>query len=205
MKKALIVGLTGQTGAGKSTVGAVFGQAGFSVIDCDRVAREVTDPGSDCLRELVRLFGKQILRPDLSLDRKALAKIVFSDPGELKRLNQAIFPFITERIRHHIAACEQAGAEVVLLDAPTLFESGADRLCGKIVSVTACDSLRLQRIRERDGLTEEEARRRMDSQLPESFFISHSDFVVRNNGTREELAEQARRVARSLKEYADDH
>lgn len=205
MSGALIVGLTGQTGAGKSTVGEVFRNEGFAVIDCDRVAREVTYPGSKCLDELVELFGKEIRNPDNSLNRKALGRIVFSDREKLDRLNAAIFPYITAQIEREIAAFKQKGAMVILLDAPTLFESGADQMCEKIVSVTASAVIRLERICKRDDLSEEEGKKRMDSQLDEAYFRAHSDIIIENNGSREELISGALQAACRLKEYAYGH
>ncbi len=186
----LIVGLTGQTGAGKSTASAYFRREGFAVIDCDQVAREVTRASGECLPHLVREFSDSILAPDGELNRKALGSMVFQDKQKLLRLNEIIFPFITSDIREKIRELEVSGAEVIFLDAPTLFESGADQMCGLILSVTGKDEVRKRRIMARDGLTEEAARNRMNSQLDEAFFRSHSDFVIENNGSPEELETQ---------------
>lgn len=188
-----VIGLTGPTGAGKSSVGTVFSEYGIPSIDCDAVAREVTRPGTACLSRLAEAFGPAILRADGALDRRRLATIVFSDPGQLERLNTLIFPFILEAIRERLRALEAEGHARVLLDAPTLFESGADALCSRIVAVTAEPEVRLARICRRDGITPEEARHRMASQHTEAFFRTHSDFVIENNGPADDLSRQVRR------------
>lgn len=185
-----IVGLTGQTGAGKSTVGQLFAERGIPSIDCDRLAREVVEPGTPCLAALAAEFGAGILREDGSLDRRALGRIVFSDAARLARLDELIFPAIRECLQTRLAAMEAAGERCVLLDAPTLFESGVDALCGTVLSVTAGVELRLERICARDGIPPEDARRRMASQHTEEWFRAHSDFVLTNSGEPGALAAQ---------------
>ena len=194
----LVVGLTGQTGAGKSTAGRLFAERGVPSIDCDRVARAVTEQGSPCLDALVAEFGQDILFPCGGLDRKKLGSIVFADPQKLARLDAVIFPFILARIRELLGALETRGEPLVLLDAPTLFESGADSLCGVIVSVVAPAEIRRERIRERDGLSREEADRRMESQHDEAFFRERSDFVLENGGPPEALVPQVDEALRRL-------
>lgn len=185
-----IVGLTGQTGAGKSTVGRLFTERGVPSVDCDLVSREVVEPGTECLSALAATFGKGILRADGSLDRHALGRVVFSDKNELERLNQLMFPAIRKRLKQKLDVLNAQGIQCVLLDAPTLFESGVDALCHQIISVTAGEELRLERICERDGLSADEARNRMESQHTEEWFRAHSDIVLENNGDLEELTAQ---------------
>ena len=201
----LIVGLTGQTGAGKSTVCGYLRAQGYAVIDCDRVSREVTEPGEPCLAELAAEFSAAILRADGSLDRRALGRIVFSDRKRLDRLNEIIFPHIIRRIDERLDALRQAGESAAILDAPTLFESGADRKCALILAVLADREVRLGRIMARDGLTREEALRRMDSQLDEAFFRSHADCILENNGSEESLLAGLRRADQWIKEHANGH
>ena len=107
--------------------------------------------------------------------------------SKLKRLNEIIFPYIVEEAEKEIADAKARGVRVIILDAPTLFESGADRLCDKIVVITAKDTIRLARILERDNITPDEAAARMGSQLSEQFFIEHADFVIDNTGDKVEL------------------
>ena len=178
----MVVGLTGQTGAGKSTVSKIFAANGFAVIDADRVARKIVDKGTKCLDEISDLFGQEVINEDGTLNRKGLAGIVFSDKSKLEALNTITYPYITGEILRQIRVHSLKGEKLILLDAPTLFESRADDFCEIIISVLADADIREKRIISRDGLTAEQARRRMNSQLDEEFFRSHSDYIIRNNG-----------------------
>ncbi|MDE6086790.1 MAG: dephospho-CoA kinase [Oscillospiraceae bacterium] len=199
MTNLLVIGLTGQTGAGKSTVSEIFAEQNFKIINADQVARDVVEPGMPCLQELAMQFGSGILNPDHSLNRKALAGIVFTDPEKLKLLNQIIHPAIIRNIRELIRDSADAGEKFILLDAPTLFESKADQLCDKIISVIADPQVRCERIMQRDHLTRQSALDRMNSQFTEEYFISHSDYVIENHSSLEELAEKSRKLANLIK------
>lgn len=201
----LIIGLTGQTGAGKSTVCDYLRAQGYAAIDCDRVSREVTEPGEPCLNKLAAEFSAAVLRTDGSLDRRALGRIVFADRQKLNRLNEIIFPHILRRIDEKLDALRQEGESVAILDAPTLFESGTDRQCDLILAVLADREVRLARIMARDGLTREDALHRMDSQLNEAFFRSHADFILENNGSEQSLPAGLRRADQWIKEHANGH
>jgi len=198
MKRA-VFGLTGQTGAGKSTICDFLRERGFPVIDCDRLARDVTFPGGECLTALSDAFGREILTPEGALDRRALRSIVFSDKAQLQRLNGLIFPFIIREIEHRLQSLEGA----VVLDAPTLFESGADKLCSRVLAVIAGEDVRLGRIMARDGLSREEALARIRSQHDEAFFREHADFLIENNGSIEALSGTLARLDRYLREALD--
>jgi dephospho-CoA kinase len=178
----MVVGLTGQTGAGKSTVSKIFASNGFAVIDADHVARQVVEKGTKCLDEIIDFFGEGVVCEDGTLNRKALAAIVFSDKAKLETLNTITYPYITGEILRQIRVHSMKGEKLILLDAPTLFESRADDFCEIIISVLADADIREKRIISRDGLTQEQARKRMNSQLDEEFFRSHSDYIIRNNG-----------------------
>ena len=197
----VIVGLTGQTGAGKSTVSRVFVEQGFSLIDADRIAREVVEPGSPCLDELFEYFGSTIRGENNSLNRRALASIVFTDAHKLEVLNRIIHPYITEEIFRRINQFAQEGHILILLDAPTLFESKASDFCDLIISVLADPEIRRDRIIARDHLTEEAALQRMQAQLPEEFFVKHSDYIIRNNADLTKLTALAEEVADKVKAY----
>ena len=129
MKKMVLVGLTGQTGAGKTTVCEMLKKRGFAVIDADRSARTVTECGHPCLKALTTVFGTTVLLPDGSLDRKAVASMIFGDSVIKKKYEAVIFPYITQQIRKEIRELQRADAQIVILDAPTLFESGLHRFC----------------------------------------------------------------------------
>lgn len=196
----MVVGLTGQTGAGKSTVSKIFSANGFAVIDADQVARRVVEKGTKCLDEIADFFGEGVICEDGSLNRKALAAIVFSDKAKLETLNTITYPYITGEILRQIRVHSVKDEKLILLDAPTLFESRADDFCDIIISVLADPDIREKRIISRDGLTVEQARRRMNSQLDEEFFRSHSDYIIRNNADMETVNDISWEVSAKIKE-----
>ena len=140
MKQRVIVGLTGPTGSGKSLASKAAALCGFTVVDCDLLARRAVEKGTPGLRAVTEAFGSSVVSPDGSLDRKALARVAFSSSEQTERLNQTLLPHIMK------LALKEAGEGDVLFDAPTLFESGLDRYCDKTVAVLAPRAVRLERI-----------------------------------------------------------
>ena len=201
LEDVMVVGLTGQTGAGKSTVSKVFSANGFAVINADLIARTVVEPGTNCIAEIEDFFGSEIINPDKTLNRKLLASIVFSDKTKLETLNTIIYPYITDEILRQINRYSKNGEKLILLDAPTLFESRADDFCEIIISVLAEPELRKKRIIIRDNLTSEQAQKRMNSQLDEDFFVSHSDYIIQNNGNIDSVNEMAKEISDKIKDY----
>ena len=195
-----VVGLTGQTGAGKTTISKIFSDNGYTVIDADIVARKVVEKGSNCLYEIEELFGREVLNGDGTLNRKALAAIVFTDKTKLETLNTIMHPYITKEILRMIKENSKRGVRLILLDAPTLFESHADDFCEIIISVLADENVREQRIIARDSITQQQARQRMDSQYSDEFFISHSDYIIRNDGDIETVTKISREVSDKIKD-----
>ena len=185
--KTVVLGLTGQTGAGKSTVGEMLRLRGAAWVDADVIAHDVTDNEKVCLADLALEFTIDILNVDGTLNRKKLGEIVFHDKAKLRRLNEIVFPYIIRAIQAAIDGLRAEGQELIVLDAPTLFESGCDRFCDAVISVVAKEELRLERIISRDGLTREEAEARIRAQHKESWYVRRSDFVLENNGSEEEL------------------
>lgn len=190
----MITGLTGMSGAGKSTVCEVFARRGFYVIDCDEIARETARDG-DFLRELQSRFPEKLLREDGSLDRELTAKAIFNDGEKLVLYNRIIFPYIVYGIMQEIKA---AGRDVIL-DAPTLFDSGLDMICSNVVGVTADREKCAERITDRDGITREMALERLSAQRGEEFFRERCGYIIENNGAPAELYENAERITDKLK------
>ena len=201
LEGVMIVGLTGQTGAGKSTVSTAFAENGFAVINADAIARLVMDKGTKCLAEVQDVFGNSVIREDGALNRKALAAIVFSDKKRLEMLNSITYPYITREILRQIRNLSSNGDKLILLDAPTLLESRADDFCDLVISVVSDAEIRERRIIERDNLTSAEAQRRMSSQLDEEFFKKHSDFIINNNQSLERVNEISKEVSDKIKNY----
>ena len=189
----LIIGLTGQSGAGKSTASFVFENEGFYVINADRVSRMVT-MRKDVLDTLKKTFGNVLLESGM-LDRRALAKIVFSDKEKLQLLNSILFPIITSEIQNII---DEIDCKYILLDAPQLFESGADKQCHKIVSVIAPKEKLIERAMERDGISHEDAEKRLNSQFPEDFFKEKSDYIITNDTTIDNLIKQTKQIVKEI-------
>ena len=180
----VIIGLTGPTGSGKSSASKACLELGLKLVDCDKIARIAVEKDSDGLRAVVSAFGKGILNTDGTLNRKALAKIAFSSREKTALLNDTIFPFIKELVLNETKQGK------ILLDAPTLFESGTDSFCDVIVSVVAEREDSIKRIMLRDNLSREEAENRLSSQHTAEFYREKSDFCILNNGTREELKDK---------------
>ncbi|MGN1480555.1 dephospho-CoA kinase, partial [Porcipelethomonas sp.] len=180
LEGVMVIGLTGQTGAGKTTVCRVFAENGFSVINADHISRLVVEKGQPCLKEICEFFGRDILLENGALDRPKLAGMVFTDKKKLELLNSITYPYITAEILKTIRKLSAEGHKLILLDAPTLFESRADDFCELIISVISREELRAERIMKRDGISRESAQYRMDSQLKEEFFRTNSDFIIKN-------------------------
>ncbi len=179
---AKLIGLTGQTGAGKSIAARILTEIGFSHLDADAVAREVEAPGSAGLAAIARAFGTEMLTDDGALHRKKLAALVFNDDAALQKLNETLAPYLTAEISRQIELRTACGERYILLDAPTLFESGWAEKCDTILAVTAPESTRMDRIMRRDHLTEAQARQRVTAQFPETFFRENADIVIENGG-----------------------
>lgn len=191
---AEVIGLTGQTGAGKSTVRKLLKAKGAAVIDADFVAHEVADNNLSCLTDIVEHFSCMVLDEKGKLNRRALGRIVFSDRKKLALLNKIMFPYIVSAIKGQVTAYEQAGAQIIVIDGATLIESGCVKMCSVLVSVTADEETRLTRIIHRDGISKRDAVRRVSAQNPEEFYIKASDYVIKNNGTPGDLERAAEKV-----------
>lgn len=192
----LTVGLTGPSGAGKGVVASLFAKYGVPSIDTDQVYHGLLIPPSACLDELAERFGAGILAPDGTLDRKALAALVFAEgSGEaLRDLNAITHRRILAETRVMLARYEAEGAPACLVDAPQLFESGFDAECGFILSVLAPFEVRLTRVMARDGLDEVQARARLAASHDDGFFTQRSDAVIRNDGDILRLDSDVRRL-----------
>ncbi len=198
MKTIRVIGLTGQTGAGKSTVSEILRMSGVTVIDCDELCHDLLRDDKQLLSDLALTFGISILDENGALVRRRLGAIVFGSREKLRKLNDLIFPYICAEVKRRVERLRREGIPLVVLDAPTLFESGLDRDCGEIVSVIAPEALRLNRIMVRDHLTDSEARSRVASQHGDDFYVSRSTLVLRNDGEIGALRSAASALAQRL-------
>ncbi len=193
---AKVIGLTGGSGAGKSTVARLFAQQGAEVLDADQIARDVMQPGMPALSEVRASFGADVFRPDGSLRRQALADIVFSDPAQLALLNRITHKYILRVVEERLAA---TAADVAVIDAAVLIESGLAARCDCVVNVLAGREERISRIMARDGLTYAQAAARIDAQPPDAFYRAHSDFLL-DNGAEGIRASQVTAILDKVKE-----
>lgn len=173
-----ILGLTGPTGSGKSSLCRAAEREGWQVIDCDKLARTATD-SPEVLKALTYVFGEDILDPRGKLIRAKLAQKAFSTKENTELLNNTILPFIVELIKTQIAESE---CDKIILDAPTLFESGADSLCSDTCAVLSDKKTRLVRIISRDGITEEAAKLRISAGKPDRYYKGKTRHIIYNNG-----------------------
>jgi dephospho-CoA kinase len=173
-------GLTGKTGAGKSTVAALLRSRGWYVIDGDLLAREIVEPGSPVLLQLCEAFGGDLLREDGTLDRRALVRRLHEVPDGVETLNAITHPAIDALVQRELDEAERQGYDRCVFDAAALLESPSRSRCDKIIVVTAPEDVRLQRILQRDGLSEAQARDRMRMQKDDAWYFSQADDVIRN-------------------------
>ena len=175
-----IIGLTGLTGAGKSTVARKLMAYGCYHIDADKVAREVINNNENVKNKLKERFGDDVINEDGTTNRPLLASRAFADNDSTNALNDITHPAVTEEIQSIIKDMEDIGYRGVIIDAIALFESGEDKLCDFTVAVIAPMEIRLERIMARDNITEEKALERIKAQKDESFFTKQADFVLWN-------------------------
>ncbi|MFF2728499.1 dephospho-CoA kinase [Streptomyces sp. NPDC058008] len=199
----LKVGLTGGIGAGKSEVSRLLAHYGAVLIDADRIAREVVEPGTPGLTAVVEAFGPEILGPDGSLNRSALGSIVFADPARRATLNAIVHPLVRAR-SVELERAAGAGA-VVVNDVPLLTENGLAPLYDLVVVVDAKPATQLDRLVRLRGMTEADARARMDAQATREERLAIADLVIDNDGSLEDLEPRVRTVWSELTARAAAH
>jgi dephospho-CoA kinase len=196
----LIVGLTGGVASGKTAVSQVLKEEGAYIIDADQIARELVQPHKPAWNELIRAFGQEILREDGSIHRKKLAEKVFADPEQRKLLNQVLHPRIKEEMDRRAKEIGQKDPEaIVMIDAPLIVELGDHREMDKLIVVTSTQTQQIERLKDRDGTSPEEALRIVSSQMPLEEKLKFADFVIRNEGSLEETRKRTKEVFKELK------
>lgn len=193
-----VIGITGPTGAGKTTVLGVLRDMGGMAVDCDAVYHELLRSDASMQNELKARFGGEIFDENGGLRRKALGAIVFGDAGALGDLNAITHRHIVAELKRRIAQAEAEGCPAMALDAVALLESGAGELCDVTVAVTAPPEVRVKRIMAREGISEEYARARVGAQRPDAWFEAHCAYTLLNDGDRESLEARARALFESI-------
>jgi dephospho-CoA kinase len=192
------VALTGGIATGKSYVRAEFARLGVPTIDSDILAREAVAPGTAGLDAVVRRFGAGVMDRSGSLDRHALAAIVFSDPAARKDLEAIVHPAVRAATERFFAELDPAAHAFAIADIPLLYEVGRDKDFDVVIVAAVDPATQVMRVMSRDGLTEEEARRRIAAQLPIADKVARADYVIRTDGTFEETTRQVAEVRRRL-------
>lgn len=187
------IGLTGGIASGKSTVSAMLEVLGAIIIDADKIARAVVALGTPALDEIVAAFGRQVLNPDGSLKRSALSRIVFNNPEALKKLNDITHYRIIDEIRRRIAGYSDLD-RVIILDAALLIELGLSSLVDETWLVCVRPEIQVSRLVERETMSEEDAWKIINVQLPLSEKIRVADCCIDNNGSLKELGDQVSRI-----------
>ena len=197
----IIAGITGTIGTGKSTVATMFGDLGAFIIDADKLAHEVVEPGKPAWRAIIDNFGRELLNEDQTLNRQMLADIVFKDPAKLQVLNSIVHPEVLkedQRLVNERKAIDPNG--LVIKDIPLLLEMGPDvarLMVDKIIVVYASPEIQLKRLIAR-GMGEADARNRINNQVPVKDKMKLADFVINNDGTLDETRVQVREVYQQL-------
>ena len=191
----IIIGLTGGIGSGKSTVSAYLAEnTGIPVIDADKIAHDITEPGQPTLTRLEEAFGSGIIRADGTLDRKKLAGIVFPSQEKKELLDRITHGAIREQINREIEAADREQKPAVILDVPLLMETGMDAQCDAVWVVTADMKVRLDRISARDNISEEEINARIARQMSDGERFSRADEIIDNSGDKETLCREIKRL-----------
>jgi len=192
-----IIGLTGGIACGKSAFSKVAASTGLRVIDLDEIARRVVAPRLPAHAAITAAFGPAALLPDGTLDRAKVGEMAFADGSKRRALNAATHRPILTQLLAELAAALAAGERAVLIDAPLLFETGLHWLCAHVIVISVTDETQLARLRGRDGFSDEEARRRVASQMPLALKVQKADTVVKNEGDVAALRKSAEAALRA--------
>lgn len=194
MKQNRIIGITGNSGSGKTTVSQVLASLGAEIIDADEIAHSILLPGGAAVAEVSKLLGEDVLDNNGGIDRAEAARIVFADKEILQKHVEITHKYILEEIYLRIS---QASG-IIAIDAPLLIESGLDKICETVWLVTASEELRMDRIMERDSLLPLEVQKRFSSQTAESSLMKYADAVIINTGSIQDLKEQVEKLLKGL-------
>lgn len=199
----ILVGLTGGLATGKSSVARLFQDNGAYVIDADELARQVVQPGKPAWRDIAQTFGAKALNPDRTLNRAALAAVIFRNEAKRRRLNAIVHPRVArEQARLTRAIVQKDPGAIIVYDVPLLFEAGVDKRVDKIIVVTADRATQIRRLMTRNGLTRAEAVRRLRAQMPLRAKIARADEVIDGTLSFAQTKSEVERIVSQLKSLA---
>lgn len=195
----IYLGLTGGIATGKSTASRYFHDQGLPVVDTDKIAHRLMEPGQASYQKILKEFGPKILKRDLTIDRKKLGKIVFNDPKELNALNQLTHPLIRVEAFRQMKEIQEEGYPLCIVDVPLLFEGGWEKYVDKTLVITTTPQLELEHLMQRDNLSEASAKKRIESQLPLKEKVKMADYTIENTFTIDKLEKQLNDLLEKLR------
>ncbi len=178
-----IIGITGSSGAGKTTLSKILSERNdVKIIDADKVVREMSVPGCEYLEKIKETFGQEVILEDGNLNRKLLADKIYNNNEALEKLNKLTFKYVLEEILNQIKKIKELKeTEIIIIDAPLLFESGLEKYCNYVIALIADKELKIERICQRDNIDEKVAKSRLNIQHEDSYYTEKADFVINNS------------------------
>lgn len=189
----MIIGITGSSGAGKSTICEILQKEyNVKIINADKIAKKLSCKGTSYINEIIEKFGKDIVDEKGELKRKKLAQIIYNNSDKRKELNNCTFKYIKKEIEEEIKEIEKN--EIIIIDAPLLFECGLDKLCDKVIGVISKRDLQIERIIARDNIDYNQAESRLNAQEDNEFYIKKCDAIIENNNDIEDIEKKIRKI-----------
>ena len=191
----MIIGITGSSGAGKSTVCEIL-EAYYKVtiINADKVARKLSKRGTNYVIDIISKFGKSIVDENGELKRRKLAEIIYNAPKKREELNKCTFKYIKKEIERQI---KKAQTDTIIIDAPLLFESELNKICDKVIGVISNRELQIERIVARDDIDYEDAEKRLNAQQTNEFYMNKCDAIIENNNNLKSIKENVEKIAKT--------
>lgn len=195
-----ILGITGPSGSGKTTLcGIIKNNYNAAIIDADQVARDLTsNTESRYFKEMIKLFGEDVLKSDGSLNRKKVAKIIYTTKSKRQELNKLTFKYVVEEINKMIESIKKTDVDFLAIDVPLLYEANMENVCDYVIAVVAEDEEKIARICKRDGIDKEVAKKRLEIQNNNSFFVKKADFVIHNDKTINNLEKSLKEIINKI-------
>ena len=193
----MVIGITGSSGSGKTTVCRILeDKYKFNIINADKIANKLSKQNKQYLKDIVEQFGTEILLEDGTLNRKKLAEIIYNSDEKRELLNKCTFKHIIKEIKNQIEQIYNKNKKAMIaIDAPLLYEAELDKICYFVISVISeSKEAQIKRIIERDKITEEQAKARLNAQKPDEFYISKSQYVIINNEEIQKIEEQIEKI-----------
>ena len=187
-----IIGVTGSSGAGKDTLCEILeNKYNAEIVDADKIARKLSKKGTMYLKSIVDCFGSNIINRQGELNRKKLASIIFEDEKKREELNKLTFIYVVDEIKRQINNLKK---DIIVVNAPLLFESNLDQICDFVIAIIADRDMQIERIVKRDGLSKEEAEKRLNMQNTNEFFEENADYIIYNKESLKDIEKQLKKI-----------